>query len=382
MIHVSAPGKQMMVGEWAVLEVGNPSIVAAVNKRVHCTVEDFHNTGDKAVPNHSVISITIDDFNIKNIVAHFDGSRLLFKELSDYEKEKLQFFKEAIEVTMQYLAERVDQLKDFHIHSWGELSQISVDGQDKKIGFGSSAAATVAVTAAILAHHGFETEKMKEEIYKLSTMAHYFAQGKVGSAFDIASSCYGGLLVYKRFDPSWLLAEVQRDTIKGVVEKKWPALLLQELKIPKDFIFLVGWTKGSASTSAMIKQLDAFKNSRRSEYDDIMSSIGDLVSDMIEACNKNDKKKILELIRKNEKLLSHLTKESGVPIETENLKKLSELADKAGAAGKLSGAGGGDCGIAVCFDELIAKVVKESWRENDLYPLDVKIDRHGVMIKE
>ena len=40
MVHSSAPGKLMISGEWAVLDVGNPCIVAAVNKRVHCEITE------------------------------------------------------------------------------------------------------------------------------------------------------------------------------------------------------------------------------------------------------------------------------------------------------------------------------------------------------
>ncbi len=380
MVHVSAPGKQMLAGEWAVLEVGNPCIVAAVSKRVHCKIGALEN--DVGNPEkRPVISIAIDDFKIKDITAHFDGSQLVFHHLSDYEREKLQFFKEAIEVALKYIAE-TKTLKDFSIHSWGEMSQIEVDGNAKKIGFGSSAAATVAVTAAILNYHGFDISRMKEEIYKLSAIAHYFAQGKVGSAFDIASSCYGGLLIYKRFDPKWLLENIQKNSIKKVVETKWPSLHLEDLEIPEDFILLVGWTKGSASTSAMIKQMDAFKNGKKAEYNRVMSSIGGLVSSLVEAIRKGQREGVLELIRKNELILSELTKQSNVPIETEDLRKLSLLADEAGAAGKLSGAGGGDCGIAVCFDKQTAEQVKRLWSENGFYPLDIKIDHRGIILKD
>ncbi len=52
-MHHSAPGKLFLSGEWAILEVGNPGLVAAVDKRVHSIVED----DDK-------IQIVIDDFGI------------------------------------------------------------------------------------------------------------------------------------------------------------------------------------------------------------------------------------------------------------------------------------------------------------------------------
>jgi len=57
---------------------------------------------------------------------------------------------------------------------------------------------------------------------------------------------------------------------------------------------------------------------------------------------------------------------------------LSEIANKAGAAGKLSGAGGGDCGIAVCFSANVADKIRKQWQEAGLYLLDANIDYDGI----
>lgn len=373
MIHISAPGKLFISGEWAVLELENPGIVAAVDKRVHCIISDLEEKErtPMLIANRELneISISVDDFNIKDIRCYFDGSKLVFPSISDYEKEKLQFIKEGIEVALRYVKEK-SKIKNFKVRTWGEQSEI----EGKKIGFGSSAAATVAVVAAILAFHNLDIKK--EEIYKLSAIAHYFAQGKVGSAFDIAASTYGGIFVYKRFDPDWLIKELNKK-ISTIVEEKWPHFYVEELNIPEDFILLVAWTKESASTSAMIKQMNEFKKNRKEEYDLLMKKISLLVSDLINAWKSEERKNILELLRENEVLLRELGQKSSVNIETPELKKLSDIANKYGA-GKLSGAGGGDCGIAVCFDVNVAEKIKKEWKNSGLYPLDVAVDRDGI----
>ncbi|MCX6819436.1 MAG: phosphomevalonate kinase [Candidatus Aenigmarchaeota archaeon] len=366
-MNVSAPGKLFLSGEWAVLEVGSPGIVVAVNKRVHVEIKESDQ-----------LSITVDDFNIKDVLAEFDGVDLVWiTELNDKKKEKLTFTKVAIETVLQYL----ENYKPFSIRSWGDESQISIDGVAKKVGFGSSAAAVVAIIAAILKFNGMNitSRETKDLIYKLSAIAHYFAQGKVGSAFDVAASTYGGVFVYKRFDPVWLTKEMEDGrTVKHVAGHEWPGFYVEELKVPKDFILLVGWTKESASTSAMVKQMDLFKNDSPVEYKKIYDSIGKLVSELEMAWKSDDRKKIIELLRKNEDILRELGSMSGVNIETPELRQLAELANKNGAAGKLSGAGGGDCGIAVCFDKEIADKVKKAWQSAGLYLLDVTIDYEGV----
>lgn len=364
-MQISAPGKLFLSGEWAVLELGNPGLVTAVNKRVFCEIEE-----------NEEITITVDDFNINGILADFDD-KLLLNNASQEEHEKLKFMKGAIETVLKYL----DEYKKFKIRSWGEMSQIEIDGEQRKIGFGSSAAAVVATVAGLLAFHDHDITKRetKDVIYKLSTIAHYFAQGKVGSAFDVAASTYGGVFVYKRFDPKWLEQAIESGkSVKWIVESDWPGFYVEELTIPEDFRLEIGWTKESASTSEMVKQMKEFKEKNREEYNRIYSDIGNLVRDVIRFWKAHDKENIIKTLRKNEDYLRELGEKSGVNIETPALKSLAELANKVGGAGKLSGAGGGDCGIAVVFDDAKAEAIRKKWKDNGFYLIDATIDKNGV----
>src|SRR3989338_7445979 len=203
MMHFSAPGKQFICGEWAIVEMGTKGIVAAVNKRVHAKIEESDS-----------ISISIDDFKIKDLKANLSGSKLVFRGDISKIKDKLQFIKEAIEISLMFLDEQKIPLKTFSIRTWGE--DVSIGG--KKIGFGSSAAATVDVIAAVLNFHTYNASK--EEIFKLATISHYYAQGKVGSAFDVAASTYGGVFVYSRFDTEWILYKIVRRNPLSVILKE------------------------------------------------------------------------------------------------------------------------------------------------------------------
>jgi len=81
MTKISAPGKLMLAGEWAVLEVGNPAIVTAINKRVFVEIVEADN-----------ISITLPEFDIENLEADFDGEKLKFsRELNKKEAKDVLF---------------------------------------------------------------------------------------------------------------------------------------------------------------------------------------------------------------------------------------------------------------------------------------------------
>lgn len=363
MIHWSAPGKLLIAGDWAVLEPGNPGIVAAVNRRVHSAVEE----------NGHDISITIDDFGIRDLPARFDGKHIAFDSITEGDRERLKFIKEAGEVALRFLAENGVAPKPFRIQTWGEELQI----KGKKIGFGSSASSTAAVIASLLAFHGYEASK--ETLFKLATIAHYYAQGKAGSGFDVAASVYGGVFVYKRFDSQWFAAMIGAPQgMKAITQAPWPLLTVEQLGIPDSLRLLVAWTEEPSSTSALIRHMDAFKGVEKASYDALYTQIAQTVNTLIRAWKDGNKGEIFALIKRNRQLLHELTMRSRVPIETKELQQLAELADNCGAAGKLSGAGGGDCGIAICFDEETEHCVQQAWHAAGFHVLDVTIDREGA----
>jgi phosphomevalonate kinase len=369
---VCAPGKLFIAGEWAVLKLGNPGIVAAVDKMVYVEVNGAEDES---------IHISIQDFDVKDLKATLEEKTLTFeRELTEQEKKHTLFMKAAIEATLSYL----QRFKPFHIRTWGEETTVKLGEQTVKIGFGSSAAAVVATVAAILRFHGEEIEslKAKEKIYKIATIAHYLAQGKLGSGFDVAASVYGGVFVYKRFDARWLTEQLaQGKSFQHIVKSEWPGFYVEPLNWPRGLKLLVGWTKQAASTSAMVKQLNERRQNRKEAYDRILSEIADTVGMLIDAWKDSNKDEILRHIKKNKALLSELTEQSGVSIETPELRRLGEIAEHFGGAGKPSGAGGGDCGIALCFDRDSCEKIKEEWRRAGIVPVDVNVCLHGVTEK-
>lgn len=355
----------MIAGEWAVLE-GAPCVVAAVNKRVHSIVEPL--TGN-------YISLTIDDFKLQDIRFTWNGVHIDLFKIYQVDAEKLKFTKESIEVALRFLEEHGIKFKPFKIRTYGEETPELI-GVLKKIGFGSSAAAVVAIIASILRFHGYNAGS--EEIYKLAAIAHYYAQGKAGSAFDVAASTYGGVIVYKRFDAAWLTGKIENgEKVSIIVKNKWPGFYVERLDIPDNLRLAIAWTGESASTGEMIKKMDSFKQSNGTRYHEIYSDIQRAVEALIDGWKSSDEESILGALRKNKELLHILTKESGVSIETEELRNLSKIAADYGAAGKLSGAGGGDCGFAIAFNDALNKV-RAAWQSHGLHVIGADIDSEGV----
>lgn len=371
-MRVRAPGKLMISGEWAVLEVGIPCIVAAVDKY-----------GEVEIGASQEISVFAPDIGLGEVKAGFDGKELQWKvELDEKGKEKLLITKKAIELTLRYLADKGKKSDNFYIKtsSSDAIAELP-NGQKTKVGFGSSAAICTAICAAILKFNGLDlgTKENKDLVYKLSATAHYLAQGKVGSAFDIAAATYGGAIIYKRFDPNWLIAEMNSGKgIAEIMDAEWPEFYAEKLHLPKAFIMSVGFVGYSASTKELILKLNSFKTGQKEHYWEIVNSIKGITSNLIEAIKNRDEGKILELIKENRRQLKELSDGSQNNLETRELCLLADIADKNGGAGKFSGAGGGDCGIAISFDADIAHKIESGWKENGIVHLDVKIAESGV----
>ena len=369
MIKVSAPGKVCIAGEWAVLEQGNPLIVASVNKRIFADIKKSKD---------DFIYISIKDFGIKKLKASIKNQKLVFeKKLSKKEKQSVLFMKSAIEVASKYLGE----INSFEITTWGEETTIKVNNEMVPIGIGSSEASVVAVIGGILKFYGKDIKRKasKGKIYKLATIAHYFAQGKIGSGFGIASSTFGGIIVYKKFNPDWLVEQTEKNiNFSEIITMEWPDLYINSLYIPSGFNLLLGWTGKPSSTPKMVKRMNKWKGDNKRKYKNMLSKIGRLVDKIIKAWKSEDKKKILELLKKNRELLRSLGEKTGVNIETKKLAILSEIVNKYGGAGKISGAGGGDCGIAVTFDQNNSEKIIREWKKDGIDVINVELSLDGV----
>jgi len=329
----------MISGEWSVLE-GHPCIVAAVNKRSECTIEE----SDKLL-------LTIPEYDINKQEINLDQPEPTTK-----------FIIASLNTCKEYLGE----LKPVHITTESNSTKIN----NKKIGLGSSAAIVVATVTAILKYHSQEINK--DLIFKLASISHYKAQGKLGSCFDIAASTYGNVISYTPFNSKWLLNLLESKTIKEIVQLDWPNLNIAQLN-NIDLELKIGWTGESASTSKMIKQMNEWSD--KEEHKRIIHNISDITKDLTKEWQANNTNRILTLIKANEELLRELTKQSKVNIETPELKLLSDQANKYGA-GKLSGAGGGDCGIALTKDN---PNLEKDWISKGITPLTVEIDSNGVL---
>jgi mevalonate kinase len=187
------------------------------------------------------------------------------------------------------------------------------------VGLGSSSAVTVATFKALSSL--FDKPLSLRKIFDLSYKVNLNIQG-LGSGFDIAAATYGNTLYF----------------VTG-------GKVIKPLSIP-ELPIVVGYSGIKADTPFYVRKVAENFKSKKNTMKKIFEEINDLV---YKAKNKLIKKNYFELgklMNKNHQLLQEL----GVSIP--KLDAMVNAAIRAGAWGaKLSGAGGGDCMIALVSRE-------------------------------
>lgn len=350
---IKTPGKLMIAGEFAVLEPNQKLIVTAVNRFVYTTIHESNTN-----------KVTLSDFNIVDLHWSWKKKNIHFSMNDD----RLHFVRSAMEIAFYYLKENKAVLHPVQLTLKSELA----DKSGTKYGLGSSAAVVTSVVQAILTHF-LPDSPQKEVIFKLAAIAHINIQGN-GSGADIAASTYSGILEYTSFQAEWLIDQLRTNpTLCEMVEKNWIYLSIQRLTLPPSVKMLVAWTKKAASTKNLVGKIKSLKDTKSDSYEQFLQDSKRAVAAIIQGVKHDDLDALFSGINSNRIALSQLGKTFNVPIETDQLYILSAVAHEVGGAGKLSGAGGGDCGIAFIPHHISDSLVKQKWQEKGIQPLDLKL---------
>lgn len=310
----------MLLGEHAVL-FGYPSIVTAVGQRMKAIVEQIDD---------DFLELTAKD-------VHIEGYRKPLLQLGEGEIPKGAGF---VELAVRNFLKAHSFSGGIRVETISEFSS--------QFGFGSSSASTVAVLKALSELMGIKlTER---EIFDLAFKTVLDVQGK-GSGFDVAAATYGG-------------------TLRFVVGGKE----IVPIDVP-DLPLLVGYTGIKADTVTLIDAVKKKAMRHPKLVDAIYAQIGAIVEEACEALKKKDWQALGELMDFDEGYLAALG------VSSLKLGQMIHAAREAGALGaKLSGAGKGDCMIALTAPEWTS-AVKDAIRKAGGEVVDVAVHAPGVRVE-
>ena len=375
MIETRAPGKLFIAGEYAVVEPGQPAVLIAVDRCITVRLTESEGAG----------RIHSSEYGQAPVIwrREDDGEHIIVDE------RPFDYVLSAISTVEELRSGRGARPRYFDLEISSELN----DADGRKFGLGSSAAVTVATIAAL--DEFYELGLTLTERFKLAVLATIAISTKA-SGGDLAASTFGGWIRYSSPDRAALHAHREaHGVVSAMTCAEWAGCSARRVTPPSSVDLLVGWTGSPASTEHLVKRVHT--PSERTDESSAESTPAPakprplvsfaaeshtLVDDLVAAFDADDAEASMTTIRSVRALLQRLSDSTGSLIETEALHDLCEIAETHGAAAKPSGAGGGDCGIALAHSHTEAQTILSGWEAAGIRPLDLGAHREEGEIDE
>lgn len=330
-----APGKLFVAGEYAVIEPGHPAILIAVDRRVTVTVSASDRAG-----------VTVG---------------------SDLPGAAPDHVRAAVSIVGELLTAHGVPVPAVHLAITSDLHR-----NGRKFGLGSSGAVTVATVTALAAYAGLDLSP--EDRYRLAMLATA-RHDPSASGGDLAASVWGGWIAYRPPDRAAAVALAERRGVAESLRVPWPGFGVRRLPAPRGLRLEVGWTGEPASTTALAGRLvTACAGPGRAAYRRFLDRSDECVSTAIRALDRGDDRELTARVRDARRILADLDRQFRLGIFTPRLTALCDAAEAAGGAAKPSGAGGGDCGVALLEGSANEEItqLRKQWIAAGVDPLPIR----------
>lgn len=319
-VIVSAPGKLMLLGEHAVV-YDRSCLVTAVDQRMKLKIQPVNN---------NIFTLDAPDIKIINYK----------KPVADLGKGEIPKGARFVETAVCNFFEKYRYSEGIHVET--------CSGFSPSFGFGSSSASTVCTIKALSVL--FDVKMSSKELFDLSYKTVLDIQGK-GSGFDVAAAIYGKTLYF---------------FTGGKVIEPLPI---------KTLPLIVGYSGIKADTVTIINQINEKAEKNPKGIERIFNQIVHVVELAKKALIDKDWLRLGIFMNTNQDYLNSLG------VSTKKLDTMIQAARNAGAYGaKLSGAGGGDCMIAVAPENTIV-AVRNAIRSCGGQIIDIVSNTEGVKIQ-
>ena len=318
MIAVKTCGKLYWVGEYAILNPGQLALI-------------------KAIPIY-----------MRGEIAFSDSYRI-YSDMFDFAVDltpnpAYSLIQETIALVEDFLVYRGQTLRPFSLEIRGKMER-----EGKKFGLGSSGSVVVLVVKSLLALYDISVNQ--ELLFKLAS-AVLLKRGDNGSMGDLACIVAEDLILYQSFERQKVAAWLEEENLTTVLERDW-GFSISQVKPTLECDFLVGWTKEVAVSSNMVQQI------KQNIDQNFLSSSKETVASLVEALEQGNVEEIIKQVETASQLLEGLSLDIYTPL----LRQLKEASQGLQAVAKSSGAGGGDCGIALSFDVQSTEIIKNRWAD-------------------
>ncbi len=356
-VRVSAPGKLFVVGEYGVL-VGAPAVIATLDQRLICRV---------AGPTRPErIALRSADLGMA-----WDRATGPAADLPA-----------GLRYAAAAAAAALDSARDAAAGSEPrgvleiEIERGFDDGPAKR-GMGGSSAVVAAVLGAIHAHRtgGLPVGPARRLLAARALAVHRRVQGS-GSGADAAAAVLGGPVLLRVAPANTRGAETD--------------LLLEAepLALPDPLAFrIVATGKPAASGPRARRFVDSWQGQGPlgEPGGELLREWGRVVAQTVlhfrNACVSGREGEVLRAFRQSGLLLGYLERLAGLPMHAAGLRRACTIAARHGSPAKPSGAGGGDCAIAIVSNQ-DDQSLRRAWLEQGFEPLDIGFQSEGLRLEE
>ena len=324
----TAPGKAVVLGEYAVLE-GAPALVLAVNRRCRAQI----GPSDDAI-------------------CHL---------LSTAEAQREFMFEPDAPSGVSLVDHVVQESPGTAVSAWrGVLDSSALFAAGRKLGLGSSAAALTAWGGAWMAWSGQGSVTADARTLRTLVGLHRAYQGGAGSGLDVAASLHGGVI---RF---------QLDANSNP--------RVSPTRLPKGVVIAGVFVGSSASTREHVARFRARAALAPAAAAARTGALGRIAREGIGSAEADDTDGFLHAIREYAGELEALGEWMGAETFTPEHRHVKTLAERFGVAYKVSGAGGGDLGLAFSADpQALARFSTATGERYDI--IEIAVDPLGLAVE-
>jgi phosphomevalonate kinase len=348
-LMASAPGKLVLLGEYAVLE-GAPALALAVDRRA--TVRITPRTDGVCVVNAP-------DLGVFNVRMPVDADGRPRWQCVEADAAKLQL----VDHVWRALSREglAPSLGDGLCMDLDTAGFFETNGSGlAKLGLGSSAALTVALASAlaVFAGHAEVVADRTRWLHCLFRM-HASWQGGRGSGVDLAASVAGGLINYRLAGP---------DPQPSFTPLDWPIA---------DLHCLFVWSGQSVSTADFLRRLAQWRLGHHAEYAAHMHNLGELAEVGADVLQKGRGADFVAMVAAYATALENFGMACGLEIFSAAQKRLARLAAQFGVSFKPCGAGG-DFGVVFGQDADRLGRIERTILVEGLHCVPLAVDPQGA----
>jgi len=248
------------------------------------------------------------------------------------------------------------------VRPWcGVLDSRELCAGESKLGLGSSAAALTAWAAVWAAYSGSGAVTRDAAGLKMLIDLHRALQGGTGSGLDVAASLIGGAIRYRLRPAS--------------------APEVGSVRLLNSVGFACIFTGHAASTPGLLARFNAWRAGAPEAATEQLRHLGDLSTAGCAAIEAADADGFLRAVAEYGQRLEQLGTSMGADVVTSQHRDIGTSARDHGVVYKVSGAGGGDLGLAFSADldalGAFKKTVSQQYKV-----IDLGVDRRGLTVEE